>query len=449
MPDKVNAVLVIGAGVGGIRASLDLAESGFKVYLTDRSPGIGGTLSQLDSWFPDNQCELCKLLPVFNRDECSQFCLRHDLMHPNIELIPNSKITAFAGEPGNFKATLNVPSRWVIEERCTACGLCAEVCPVEISDEFNRSLKKRKAIYVRNPQAIPNVYTIDRENCTKCGKCSVACKSTCINVKTLEVDNSRCVACYNCISVCPENSIKYERFKGIRKNTSHVTDTSKRDFIGKTLLYGAALAGISRKSPGQEVSGIPPGNIPNKKNHPVSPPGSISLRHFNDRCTACNLCVTVCPTSVLQPSFLEYGFLGMAQPHMAYDVEYCNFECTICGEVCPTGAIMPLTVAVKKLTQTGQVQFIRDKCIVYEKNTACGSCSEHCPTQAVKMVPYKGVLTIPETNIEICIGCGACEFACPVVPHKAIFVDGNKNHRIAKAPKIEEMEVVTQEEFPF
>jgi len=290
---------------------------------------------------------------------------------------------------------------------------------------------------------------MDTATCTKCGKCSVTCKSTCINVKNLEVDSSRCVACYNCISVCPENSIKYERSMGIWKKPERGTDTSKRDFIGKTLLYGAALAGISRKSLSQEGTEIPPGNIPNKKNHPVSPPGSVSLKYFTDRCTACHLCVTVCPTSVLQPSFLEYGFLGMAQPHMAYDVEYCNFECTRCGEVCPTGAILPLTVEDKRLEQIGQVQFILEKCIVYTDNTACGSCSEHCPTQAVRMVPYDNGLTIPETDTEICIGCGACEYACPVKPHTAIFVDGNAVHQVAKAPHIEELEIEEQEEFPF
>jgi len=182
MQDKTGAVLVIGAGVGGIRASLDIAESGYKVYLTDRDPGIGGTLTQLDSWFPDNQCELCKLLPVFNRDDCSQVCLRRDLMHPNIELIPSSNLTSFSGQPGNFKANLNIKSRWVIEERCTACGLCAEVCPAESNDEFNRTLNKRKAIYVRNPQAIPNVYTIDRETCTRCGKCVAICPAKAITL---------------------------------------------------------------------------------------------------------------------------------------------------------------------------------------------------------------------------------------------------------------------------
>ena len=131
--------------------------------------------------------------------------------------------------------------------------------------------------------------------------------------------------------------------------------------------------------------------------------------------------------------------MGMSQPHMDFGVEYCNFECTKCGEVCPTGAILPLTVEDKKLEQTGQVHFIIEKCIVYTDNTSCGSCSEHCPTQAVKMVPYKEGLTIPETDTDICIGCGACEFACPVKPHTAIFVDGNEVHQVANAPHIEEL----------
>jgi ferredoxin len=290
---------------------------------------------------------------------------------------------------------------------------------------------------------------MDVVTCTKCGKCSFACKSSCISVKNLEVDNSRCVACYNCISICPEYSIKYERSIGRFKRLTMATNTSKRDFIGKTLLYGVALAGISRKNFGQEVTERPAGKIPNKKNHPVSPPGSLSLKHFTERCTACHLCVTVCPTSVLQPSFLEYGFLGMSQPHMDYSVEYCNFECTKCGEVCPTGAILPLTVEDKKLEQTGIVHFLIKKCIVYTDKTSCGSCSEHCPTQAVRMVPYKEGLTIPETNTDICIGCGACEFACPVKPNTAIFIDGHEVHQVAKAPHIEELKVESTEEFPF
>ncbi len=182
MQEKVGSVLVVGAGVGGIRAAFDLAESGFKVYLVDRSPSIGGTLSQLEKWFPDNQCELCKLLPVFSRDECSQFCLRRDMFHPNIELIPGTTIEKVEGEAGSFNISLKTESRWVKSERCTGCGLCVDACPVEVPDEFNEGLQNRKAIFVRNPQAIPNIYTIDREHCTKCGKCLEVCPTSAIDL---------------------------------------------------------------------------------------------------------------------------------------------------------------------------------------------------------------------------------------------------------------------------
>ena len=183
MQDKVGAVIVVGAGVGGIRAAFDLAESGFKVYLVDRSHSIGGTLSQLEKWFPDNQCELCKLLPVFSRDDCTQYCLRRDMFHPNIELVPGTRIEKVEGEAGNFQVSLLTESRWVKPERCTGCGLCIDVCPVEVPDEFNEGLKNRKAIYVRNPQIMPNVYTIDRENCTKCGKCVEVCPTSAIELE--------------------------------------------------------------------------------------------------------------------------------------------------------------------------------------------------------------------------------------------------------------------------
>ena len=115
-----------------------------------------------------------------------------------------------------------------------------------------------------------------------------------------------------------------------------------------------------------------------------------------------------------------------------------------------TGAILSLTQEAKKTLQLGQVQLILENCVVYAEQTACGSCSEHCPTQAVTMVPYIGDLTLPEINPEICVGCGACEFACPVRPHKAIYVDGHEIHKVALEPESEALEQPDQEEeFPF
>lgn len=288
----------------------------------------------------------------------------------------------------------------------------------------------------------------DKVSCTRCGKCSSACKSSCIDFRNMQVDFSRCVSCFNCMQSCTSDSISY---KPVWKKTQAVdeTDTNKRAFIAKTLAYGATLAGFSGIPAATGANPVSPGLIPNKINYPVCPPGSMSLKHFSDRCTACHLCVTACPTKVLQPAFLEYGFTGMMQPRMDFNTEYCNYDCTICSEVCPTGAILPLTTDDKHSTQIGKVHFVIEKCVVYTDGTACGSCSEHCPTQAVRMVPYSDNLTIPETTEAICVGCGACEYACPVKPYKAIYVDGNPVHLVAEAPTIEELEHNASEEFPF
>ncbi len=301
------------------------------------------------------------------------------------------------------------------------------------------------------------------EQCTKCGKCAIACKASCISVKTLEVDFSRCVGCYNCISVCPEDAIKYLLAAGSvnapepavlsgSATPSGPVDPARREALTKMLATGVALSGFSLPALSQEteIENKVPTEIEPDKNFPVTPPGSLGIKHFTTRCTACHLCVSACPTAVLQPSIKEFGWSGIMQPHMDYSSNYCNFECIICSEVCPSGAILSLTEQGKKTTQLGQVQLILENCVVYAENTACGSCSEHCPTQAVKMVPYKGDLTLPEIVPEICVGCGACEFACPVTPFKAIYVDGHQIHQVAQEPEIEELEQPDmEEEFPF
>lgn len=288
---------------------------------------------------------------------------------------------------------------------------------------------------------------IDENACKSCGLCEKVCKSGCIDSKSKEIDFSRCVSCFNCFESCPTDGLKYSYKYRFGKNEQK-DDESKRDFLKKTAVY---LIGLSFISKAQEKIKVYSQNkiVPDRK-LPVSPPGSKSIEEFNDKCTACHLCVSACPTQVLQPSFLEYGFTGMLQPRMDNFKGFCNFECNLCGEICPNGAILPLKLEEKKLTQIGKAIFIRDNCVVITQGTDCGACSEHCPTKAVHMVPEKNLL-VPEVNDKICIGCGACEFACPTKPYKAIYVNGSAEHILAEKPDTgnEKKKVDLKEEFPF
>ncbi len=183
---KEQSVLVIGAGVGGVKASLDMAELGLKVYLCDLSPDIGGTLMQMDKWFPNSHCGMCQMLPLVVGDESVQFCLRRGLNHPNIEFLPLTSVERLDGQAGDFTINLKKTPMGVNRDLCSGCGLCTEVCPVEVDSEFNQGLEKRKAIYVRNPMVAANAYLIDWNNCTKCGLCADSCPNNAIDLEAQE-----------------------------------------------------------------------------------------------------------------------------------------------------------------------------------------------------------------------------------------------------------------------
>jgi len=167
---KVGAVLVVGGGVAGIQSSLDLADSGFRVYLIDQGPSIGGVMAQLDKTFPTNDCSMCILSPK----------LVATGRHPNITLLTNAEITGLKGRAGNFEVNLRRRSRYIIEEKCNGCGICAQKCPIEVADSFNEGLGCRSAIYVKYPQTVPLKYMIDREKCIGCGTCAEVCKANAV-----------------------------------------------------------------------------------------------------------------------------------------------------------------------------------------------------------------------------------------------------------------------------
>jgi len=295
---------------------------------------------------------------------------------------------------------------------------------------------------------------LDITRCNSCGKCSAVCKAQCIDVKDQSLDFSRCIGCMNCLSPCPDKGVRIVPFWIKEEAILEPFDPSRRKFIGETSLIMAAGLTIEPPVFGQDSVNVKkeviPATVPIFREYPVTPPGSFDRAKFNRLCTACHLCVSACPTQVLQPTWILYGLGGFLQPRMDYITGFCNFECTLCGKVCPTGAIVELPLEEKKLVQMGKAKFVKENCIVYTRNTACGACSEHCPTKAVAMVPYKDKLTIPEVTDKICIGCGACEYACPTDP-KSIYVDGNPIHLVAEKPKEVKIDekIDYKEEFPF
>lgn len=256
---------------------------------------------------------------------------------------------------------------------------------------------------------------IDSAKCVGCGKCEKRCKANCIDVDGRAVDHSRCVMCLNCLGHCKQGAIKIDR-KGVKalKAPSALNDPSRRKFLAVTAAVGAAtvLEAQEKKLDGG-LAAIGNKQVP-KRNMPLKPAGAISLKNFESRCTACQLCVSKCPEKVLRPST---ELTSLMQPYMAFDQGYCRTACTRCSEVCPTGAIQHIDKEQKTAISIGHAVVLTDNCI------GCGACARHCPSTAILMVDGK-----PSVNESKCLGCGACEYYCPARPMTAIYVEGRERH---------------------
>ena len=155
---KIGAALVVGGGIAGVQAALDLANSGIKVYLLERSPAIGGKMAQLDKTFPTNDCAMCIVSPK----------LVEAGRHLNIEIITNSELVSLEGEVGHFRAKVRKHPRYVEMSKCTSCNDCTEVCPIFLPNEFNEGLDQRRAIYRPYPQAVPNTFLVTKRGTSPC-----------------------------------------------------------------------------------------------------------------------------------------------------------------------------------------------------------------------------------------------------------------------------------------
>ncbi|MBR1800249.1 MAG: 4Fe-4S binding protein [Bacteroidaceae bacterium] len=322
---------------------------------------------------------------------------------------------------------------------------CNTLCPVGTTLSFFSRISLLKVNF-------------DADKCRSCSKCSKGCKAACIDYKSHTVDYSRCVVCGNCISNCKFGALKYDVPKLHRPLSNSPrggedsfsseeekdniglavlpptggagSGASRRAFLQSSLLLAstAALAQVKTKTDGG-LAEIEDKVAPERKT-PLTPPGSLSAKHFAQHCTGCQLCVSQCPNDVLRPST---GLLTLMQPVMSYERGYCRPECNRCSEVCPTGAIRPITKEEKASTQIGHAVWIKKNCVVLTDDVRCGNCARHCPSGAIQMVPSdpddEHSHRIPVINEAKCIGCGACEQLCPARPFSAIYVEGHEVQR--------------------
>lgn len=314
--------------------------------------------------------------------------------------------------------------------------------------------------------------------CVGCSMCERVCPAQCIDFKSHRIDHSRCVMCLDCVTSCKRSGIHLTRQHkpakpiGDASPVAQAPDRSTQESASQIAAGGVRKPGIlpltKRRLFIASALSIPtialaaggkhgadcrcgPDGLNQHNKHPVLPPGAKSLVHFQSHCTGCQLCVANCPDQVLRPSITRHGLAGFLQPYQDFEVSFCSYNCSNCSQICPTGAIQAISVEERRVVRTGTAEFFRGRCVVKTEGTSCGACSEHCPTQAVHMVPWKDGLTIPEVDPDLCIGCGGCEFICPVRPNKAIVVNGLKVHERAKAIVLGQENSVRkmEEEFPF
>lgn len=283
---------------------------------------------------------------------------------------------------------------------------------------------------------------IDKSNCTSCNLCEKVCKAGCIKGDVGEVENARCLACFNCLTVCSTSSIGF-RFRLFDGYAGSSTSLKRRDFLRGIVSFYFAWTAAPLVLASSQNNSITSGT-------PITPPGSFSHRYFTSRCSGCHLCVSACPTHTLVPTLWQYGLSGLLQPEMNYRRGHCDISCNTCGLVCPTGAIMPVSKNEKKLIQIGVVNLNKELCVVHVKKKHCGACGEACPTNAIFPVE-EGRVLFPDINNSYCIGCGGCEQACPTSP-KSIVVIANSVHKTAElyvAPELPVLDMELKHDFPF
>ena len=273
----------------------------------------------------------------------------------------------------------------------------------------------------------------DASTCTKCNKCLEHCQGADNPDVESKWRQAECHLCLNCQASCPEGSLSFRFFPNMGKNEMGPASTQKVDVTRRKVL--ASLAGGIALYPLLR-SGAAFKAAPNEK--VIRPPGSVIEDEFLERCIRCGQCMRVCPNNALHPTLGEAGAEGIWTPILIARIGYCEPTCTLCGEVCPTGAILQLTSKQKvgdadhPPVRIGTAFFDRGRCLPWAMGKTCLVCEEWCPTSP-KAIYFKVEDTVdregnpvsikrPYIDPNLCTGCGACEFACPVIDKPAVYV---------------------------
>ena len=270
----------------------------------------------------------------------------------------------------------------------------------------------------------------DHEKCTGCNLCLIHCQAADEPQGGAQWHQTECHMCFNCESVCPEDVIHFEFFPK-RSDVTVSTDMTRRAML-TSAAAGACVFPLSR---------VTAEFAENFDHELVRPPGSVIEDDFLERCIKCGECMKVCPNDALHPASFQAGLEGIWSPILIPRVGYCEATCTLCGEVCPTGAILPITVDDRlgqndhPLLRIGTAFYDRGRCLPWAMDTPCIVCEEWCPVSP-KAIWVEDVVVLarredgaeeihlqrPHVDPELCIGCGACEWSCPVADDPAVYV---------------------------